>query len=75
MQDWIKPAPAKYGGAMLGQQQAATKDATATTTVAPSVTPKLAGLTSPSGPMFWFAALAAGGVALMAYSTYVPVVG
>lgn len=75
MADWIKSPESKYGGSLLGQPGPATKDATAQATVAPQVVPNMGGLMSPRDPMFWFAVIAAGGVALMAYSTYVPVVG
>lgn len=65
---WLSTPDAKYG-ASLATPQRATPDATATTTVAPVATPRLAGFTSPDQPLFWFGALAAVGVALMAYST------
>ena len=68
---WLEAPSDKYGGSMA-TNQAATPDATATKTVAPSVRPTLAGFISPSDPAFWFAAIAAAGVGLMAYSTVVP---
>jgi hypothetical protein len=75
MSQWIKSPESKYGGSLLGQPGPASRDATAQATVAPQVVPSAAGILSPKDPMFWFAVIAAGGVALMAYSTYVPVVG
>lgn len=65
---WLATPSDKYGGSVATHTKATT-DATAVTTVAPVVTPSLAGLLSPSDPMFWFAVLAAGTVGLMAYST------
>lgn len=68
---WLVAPEAKYGGSLAGPQRA-TADATATTTVAPVTAPKLAGFASPAEPLFWFGAIAALGVGLMAYSTAVP---
>lgn len=66
---WLSSPGEKYGATLAQPQQQATRDATATTTVALAPKPSLAGFTSPSDPMFWFAVLAAGTVGLMAYST------
>lgn len=68
---WLASPSDKYGGS-VSTTGPATADATATTAVAPMVTPSLAGMVSPSDPMFWFAVIAAAGVGLMAYSTVVP---
>ncbi|MDR6212181.1 hypothetical protein QE364_003912 [Nocardioides zeae] len=69
MTGWLESPDKKYGGSLAGRPTQVTKDATATTAVAVVPTPGLAGMTSPKDPMFWFAALAAGTVLLMAYST------
>lgn len=61
----------KYGGSLASTTKA-TSDATAISAVAPAPTPSLAGFLNPDDPAFWFAAVAALGVALMAYSTVVP---
>lgn len=65
---WLSTPEQKYGPG-LGSATTATRDATATVTVAPTVVPAAAGLLSPKDPMFWFGVIAAGTVALMAYST------
>lgn len=64
---WLQAPEAKYGASLT--QPTATKDATATTAIQPVATPKAAGFLSPGDPMFWFGVIAAGTVALMAYST------
>ena len=68
---WLASPSDKYGGS-VAVQTPATHDATATATVAPTLQPSMAGFLSPQDPMFWFAAIAAAGVGLMAYSTVVP---
>jgi hypothetical protein len=65
---WLQSVDRKYG-ASLAAPQKATTDATATATLAPAPKPSLAGMLSPADPMFWFGVIAAGTVALMAYST------
>jgi hypothetical protein len=66
---WMASPSDKYGGSIAAPSGKATPDATAVTTGAPVVTPSLAGMLSPSDPMFWFGVIAAGAVGLMAYST------
>lgn len=75
MSTWLKSPGEKYGGSMIAAPGPVTRDATGTDAVAPVVTPKAAGFLNPDDPMFWFAVIAAAGFGLMAYSTYVPVVG
>lgn len=67
--DWLTTPDAKYGASLT--RPTVTKDATATTTIQPAPKPSAAGMLSPGDPMFWFGVIAAGTVALMAYSTAV----
>lgn len=73
MTSWMDSPGDRYGASLRATTQPATSDATATTTVAPVLTPSVAGFLSPSDPMFWFGVIAAATVGLMAYSTAVPV--
>jgi len=66
---WLASPSDKYGGSVAAPTGKATPDATAMTTVAPTVTPSLGGFLSPQDPLFWFGVIAAGAVACMAYST------
>jgi hypothetical protein len=65
---WLQPPEAKYGGA-LATPAKPTTDATPTVAIQPVGRPSVHGLLSPGDPMFWFGVIAAGTVALMAYST------
>ncbi len=75
MSTWMKSPEAKYGGSLIGQGPDAPDQQTGTEAMAPTVVPSAAGFLNPGDPMFWFGVIAAAGVGLMAYSTYVPVVG
>lgn len=72
---WLKSPESKYGGSLIGQPGPGSSDQTGTEGMAPSVMPAAAGFLDPGDPMFWFGVIAAAGVGLMAYSTYIPVVG
>jgi hypothetical protein len=64
---WYVPPDRKFGASL--RDPVPTADKVATATIQPAPRPSLAGLASPSDPMFWFGVLAAGTFALMAYST------